>query len=81
MIYSDAILYDSLKKFCQHPVFLTLGNIPGWKRNKPEAKELLGYLPVIQSRSMLTKNSQEFRRLCYNVNQKYYYILCLNLKK
>ena len=34
----------------KHPVFLTLGNIPSWRRNKPDAKALFAYLPKIDDR-------------------------------
>ena len=39
-----------LRKKMKHPVFLTLGNIPSWRRNKPDAKALLAYLPKIDAR-------------------------------
>ncbi len=47
IIYSDATTCDILGKKSEHPVFLTLGNIPSWRRNKPDAKALLAYLPKI----------------------------------
>ena len=47
IIYSDATTCDMLRKTSEHPVFLTLGNIPSWRRNKPDAKALLAYLPKI----------------------------------
>ena len=34
---------------------MTLGNIPTWRRNKQDAKQLLGYLPIIKSSSCLNK--------------------------
>ncbi|KAF0408599.1 zn-finger domain-containing protein [Gigaspora margarita] len=35
---------------CQlHPIYLSLGNIPTWRRNRQDAKQLLGYLPIIKS--------------------------------
>ena len=34
---------------------MTLGNIPTWRRNKQDAKQLLGYLPIIKSSSSLNK--------------------------
>jgi hypothetical protein len=50
IIYSDATTCDMLGKKTEHPVFLTLGNIPSWRRNKPDAKALLAYLPKIDDR-------------------------------
>ena len=49
IIYSDATTCDMLGKTSEHPVFLTLGNIPSWRRNKPDAKALLAYLPKIDN--------------------------------
>lgn len=28
---------------------MSIGNIPTWRRNKPDAKQLLGYLPILES--------------------------------
>jgi len=50
IIYSDATTCDKLGKTSEHPVFLSLENIPGWRRNKPDAKVLLAYLPKIKNR-------------------------------
>jgi hypothetical protein len=47
IIYSDTTSCDMLGKKMEHPVFLTLGNIPSWRHNKPDAKVLLAYLPKI----------------------------------
>jgi len=75
ILYSDATLCDNIGKTSKHPVFLTLGNVPAWKRNKPEAKELLCYMPILQSRSSSTRNSQEFCNLCRNVYQRCWSII------
>lgn len=58
IIYSDATTCDMLGKTSEHPVFLSLGNIPSWRRNKPDAKSLLAYLPKIDN----TKNQKTLRR-------------------
>lgn len=55
IIYSDATTCDTLGKTSEHPVFLSLGNIPGWRRNKPDSKALLAYLPKIKQ-----KNHKDF---------------------
>jgi hypothetical protein len=31
----------------QHPIFVTIGNIPTYLRNKPEAKALVVYIIII----------------------------------
>ena len=47
-----------------HPIYLSLRNIPTWRRNKQDAKQLLGYLPIIKSSSNLNKQvvRQTFHR-------------------
>ena len=47
-----------------HPIFITLGNIPSWQRNKKDAKVLLGYMPIIQSKNhvLFTDGGITFRQ-------------------
>ena len=64
IIYSDTTSCDMLGKKMEHPVFLTLGNIPSWRRNKPDAKALLAYLPKIDARQKkYIMGNQLFQRL------------------
>ena len=49
ILYSDATTTDTLGKSQLHPIYVTLGNIPTWRRNKPDAKQLLGYLPILEN--------------------------------
>jgi hypothetical protein len=49
ILYSDATICDILGKSSEHPVYLTLGNISNWRRNKPDAKAIIGYLPKIKA--------------------------------
>ena len=46
-----------------HPIYITLGNISIWRRNKPDAKQLLGYLPIIKSNNITEKRSQTFKNI------------------
>ncbi|GES84748.1 hypothetical protein GLOIN_2v1783703 [Rhizophagus clarus] len=39
----------TLGKSQLHPIYITLGNIPIWRRNKQYAKQLLGYLPILEA--------------------------------
>lgn len=48
ILYSDATTLDHLGKSSEHPVYLSLGNIPTWHRNKRDAKVLLGFLPKLK---------------------------------
>lgn len=49
ILYSDATTTDTLGKSQLHPIYVTLGNIPIWRRNKEDAKQLLGYLPILEN--------------------------------
>ncbi|CAB4413656.1 unnamed protein product [Rhizophagus irregularis] len=55
ILYLDATTCDVLGKTSEHPIYLTLGNIPNWRRSKPDAKALLAYLPRI-------KETNEFKK-------------------
>ena len=52
ILYSDATICDHLGKTSEHPIYLTLGNIVSWRRNKPDAKVLLGYLPQLKAKTI-----------------------------
>jgi len=60
ILYSDATTLDHLGKSSQHPVFLSLGNIPLCHRNKPDAKVLLAYLPILKAASNPERRSPSF---------------------
>lgn len=49
ILYSDATTTDTLGKSQLHPIYVSLGNIPIWRRNKLDAKQLLGYLPILEA--------------------------------
>jgi len=59
-LYSDSSLCDKLGKTSKHPIYLSLGNIPYERRNKVDAKVIVGYLPIINLRD---KNSSIIRLL------------------
>jgi hypothetical protein len=44
----------------EHPIYISLGNIPNWLRNKPHAKVLVGYLPKLKAKDNTTRNSKLF---------------------
>ena len=48
MLYSDATNVDTLGKKNLHLIYMSISNIKNWRRNKPDAKQLLGYLPILQ---------------------------------
>ena len=49
ILYSDATTTDTLGKSQLHPIYVSLGNIPIWRRNKLDVKQLLGYLPILEA--------------------------------
>ncbi|RHZ83080.1 hypothetical protein Glove_99g24 [Diversispora epigaea] len=63
ILYSDATTTDTLGKGSLHPIYISLGNIPIWRRNKEDAKQLLGYLPILSAKDEREKKSSEFKKL------------------
>lgn len=63
ILYSDATTLDTLGKSSLHPIYISLGNIPTWRRNKEDAKQLLGYFPILSAKDESEKNSSEFKKL------------------
>jgi hypothetical protein len=63
ILYSDATTLDLLGKKSLHPIYVSLGNIPTWRRNKEDAKQLLGYLPILSAKNETEKKSSEFKKL------------------
>jgi hypothetical protein len=52
-----------MDKSSGHPLFLFLGNISNYQKNKPESKTLVIYLLIIKAKDSKTKNSEMFRKL------------------
>jgi len=63
ILYSDATTTDTLGKNQLHPIYLSIGNIPTWRRNKQDAKQLLGYLPILEAASNTEKKSSSYKNL------------------
>src|ERR1044071_2303211 len=63
ILYSDATTTDTLGKNQLHPIYLSIGNIPTWRRNKQNAKQLLGYLPILKAASNTKRKSSIFKNL------------------
>ena len=62
-MYSDATTTDSLGKNSLHPIYISIGNISISRRNKPDAKQLLGYLPILSAKSKKEKNSPAYKKI------------------
>ncbi|RHZ81298.1 hypothetical protein Glove_122g96 [Diversispora epigaea] len=63
ILYSDASTTDSLGKNTLYSIFVTLGNIITWRRNKPDVKQLLVYLPIIKAKDDTQKISEEHKNI------------------
>jgi hypothetical protein len=63
ILYSDATTTDTLGKNSLHPIYVSLGNIPTWRRNKEDAKQLLGYFPILFAKDETEKRSPGFKKL------------------
>lgn len=61
-MYSDATNVDMLGKSQLHPIYVSIGNIKNWRRNKSDAKQLLGYLPILKAKDNSEKNSTKFKK-------------------
>ena len=70
IIYADSTTCDHLGKTSEHPIYISLGNIPHWLRNKPESKVLVGYFPKLKAKDNNTRNSESFRKLQRQVFQR-----------
>src|SRR5271168_2964709 len=80
IIYSDATNCDTLGKSSLHHIYISLGNIPIWRRNKPDAKQLLGYLLIVKSNDITEKRSQIFKNIVHKTFHKSLEILLEPLK-
>lgn len=40
---------------------MSIGNIKNWRRNKPDAKQLLGYLPILKASNSSERTSENFK--------------------
>ncbi|RHZ49675.1 hypothetical protein Glove_518g6 [Diversispora epigaea] len=63
ILYSDASTTDSLGKNTLHPIFVTIGNIITWRRNKSDVKQLLAYLPIIKAKDDTQKIFEEHKNI------------------
>ncbi|RHZ58063.1 hypothetical protein Glove_376g5 [Diversispora epigaea] len=63
ILYSDATTTDTLGKSSLHPIYISFGNIPTWRRNKEDAKQLLGYFMILFAKNEKEKTSPEFKKL------------------
>ncbi|CAB4392005.1 unnamed protein product [Rhizophagus irregularis] len=70
MIYIDGTTLDTLGRKSEYPIFLTLGNIPNSRRNSPDAKVLVGFLPHLTTRDSKLRNSKEFKQVQRDIQHR-----------
>ncbi|RHZ69536.1 hypothetical protein Glove_283g70 [Diversispora epigaea] len=63
ILYSNATTTDTLGKSSLHPIYISIGNISTKRRNKSDAKQLLGYLPILKAKDKFEKKSKDFKKL------------------
>ena len=63
ILYSDATITDLLGKSSLHPIYISLGNIRTWRKNKEDAKQLLDYLPILSANDKTESKFSEFKKL------------------
>ncbi|RGB30185.1 hypothetical protein C1646_765685 [Rhizophagus diaphanus] len=61
ILYSDITNVDTLGKSQLHPIYVSIGNIKNWRRNKSDVKQLLGYLPILQPSDNTEKSFENFK--------------------
>ena len=61
ILSSDATNVDTLGKKNLHPIYVSIGNIKNWRRNKPDVKQLLGYFPILKASNNTEKKSEGFK--------------------
>src|SRR2546429_8818018 len=61
ILYSDATNVDSLGKSNLHPIYVSIGNIKNWRRNKSDVKQLLGYFSILETSDNSDKKSDDFK--------------------
>src|SRR5581483_3062484 len=49
LFYIQMLQPRTLRKSQLHLIYVSLGNIPIWRHNKLDAKQLLGYLPILEA--------------------------------
>ncbi|RHZ89179.1 hypothetical protein Glove_18g150 [Diversispora epigaea] len=59
----DATTTDTLGKSSLHSIYVSFGNIPTWRRNKEDTKQLLGYFSILFAKNEKEKTSPEFKKL------------------
>ncbi|GBC10092.1 hypothetical protein RclHR1_09320013 [Rhizophagus clarus] len=75
ILYANLTTCDHLGKTSEHPIYISLGNILSWQRNKPNSKVLVSYLPKLKVKDNAMKNSELFQKLQRQVFQRYLQIL------
>ena len=66
----DITNVDSLGKSNLHPIYVSISNIKNWRRNKSDAKQLLGYFSILEASDNSDKKSDDFKNATCEVFHK-----------
>src|SRR5205809_7687837 len=66
ILYSDSTNVDTLGKSNLHPIYVSIGNIKNWRRNKPDAKQLLGFFSILEASDNSEKQKDKFKNAARN---------------
>ncbi|RGB26279.1 hypothetical protein C1646_770629 [Rhizophagus diaphanus] len=76
------VYFEQNRRQSEYLIFLTLGNIPNWCQNSPDAKALVGFLPHLITRDNKLKGSTIFRQMQRKLEQhSFEYLLSPLLQK
>ncbi|KAI9352683.1 hypothetical protein BDR26DRAFT_961495 [Obelidium mucronatum] len=82
MVYSDATQLDGGGKVSEHPIYLTLSNIPLEFRNKPKTKVLVGFLEKPWGKlGRSERDSDAHRGFIRDMYHSAYQVLFMEIKK
>ncbi|KAF0468033.1 zn-finger domain-containing protein [Gigaspora margarita] len=63
-----ALEYEELYKTTKlYSIYLLLGNMPTWHRNRQDTKQLLGYLPIIKSSNIEKEIKRQLFHKCLDI--------------
>ncbi|CAG8557754.1 3299_t:CDS:2 [Funneliformis caledonium] len=70
ILYSDTTNVDTLEKRNLHLIYVLIDNIKNWRYNKPDIKQLLGYLLILKVSDNTEKQSENFKNVTCEVFHK-----------
>ena len=78
ILYADSTTCDHIGKTSEYLIYISLRNISNWKRNKPNSKVLVSYLPKLKAKDNIMKTlnpSKNYKDKFFKDVFEYYYHL------